>query len=141
MAEGELKAKALATIEAGRRELGAEAEWIRRTMSPRKVVERVAQEHSVALLACALVAGVAVPFIISWRKKGHDAVPRTRKSSHLHHGERPEAPGAAMYLAGLILKTAAPLLISGVLNLRRRREFFHADIPASNVGSDAGPSA
>jgi hypothetical protein len=120
MAERALKDEALASLQAGRRELGAEAEWIRRKLNPKLAVTKVAREHTVGMLACAFVLGLGLPWIVFRSKTGHgksdaDAAHGHRRHS-LDHGttkikKQQLKVGSGAYLAGLALNIAVPMLI------------------------------
>src|SRR6186997_209485 len=65
MAERTLtKDEAAAMIQAGRRELAAEAQWLRHNMSPKRIASRVAHDHTGALIACGLGVGIVTALLI-----------------------------------------------------------------------------
>jgi hypothetical protein len=126
MAQGELKHEALAAIQAGRRELGAEAEWIRRSMNPKTVARRMAREHTAVVLAGAFSVGVALSLLFL-HKWDHRDEPRPAKPRHDHTRSRKRAKadsdavkiGLGAYLGGLALKATMPLLMEGGLKVWR----------------------
>jgi hypothetical protein len=113
MAQGnaELKRKAIATIEAGRREIHAEAGWLRHELDVKRMATRFTSNHIVAVLGVAFAAGLVVPMLILGK--------RDHKKSHRHDASPPpppppkevKAPTTAAYLGGLAFKFLAPTLV------------------------------
>lgn len=117
------KEEALAIIQAGRRELGAEALWLRRKMNPKRIATDFAQEHTTAMVVSVLVAGVAVSWLAlrKWNHR-HDATPRHEKQPPHSNGDtakqRAKVKVAVLpYLTGLLVKSATPWLIKNGLQL------------------------
>jgi hypothetical protein len=131
MAEGALKEQAIAAIHAGRRELGEEAEWLRYKMNPKRVAARVTHEHTVAVLACAFLVGLAVPWFIFGKKNRREESRNSKarddhRDNHRDHArERADKHadkvkvGAVAYLAGLALRSVTPLLMESGLQIWR----------------------
>lgn len=121
MAQGELKEDALAAIQAGRRELGAEAEWIRRSMNPKTVARRVARDHTVAVLAGAFSVGVALSMLIlhKWDHRGEPRHDHTRSRKRAKADSDAVKIGIGAYISGLALKATMPLLMESGLKLWR----------------------
>src|SRR5688572_97087 len=131
MAEGPLKEEALAAIQAGRRELVAEAEWLRREMNPKRIATKFAHEHTDALLVAALAAGVGVSWMLMRSVKGHAPGSNHRhngtgKRNHVAKTPTKTQVGAMPYLTGLLLNAATPLLIKNGLQMWKQWEFMHA---------------
>src|SRR5258708_881450 len=76
MAERTLtKDDAAAMIQAGRRELAAEAQWLRHNMSPKRIASKVAHDHTGALIACGLGIGIVASLLILRAHRNKDRHP------------------------------------------------------------------
>src|SRR5881394_4047948 len=112
MAERTLtKDDAAAMIQAGRRELAAEAQWLRHNMSPRRIASKVAHDHTGALIACGLGIGIVTSLLIlrAHRNKERRAIAAHRDEiedhgkGKDHNGNEPKVSIGA-HLAGLAVK-------------------------------------
>lgn len=124
-----LKEQALAILQAGRREISAEAKWLRHELNPKHAAERITRDHTGAVLLTAFGIGLLVPLLLIPRKKEHhdDPFHSPNGSNGTHRKsakklEKPEKPqkakvGAGAYLAGLAMKAATPLLVKEGLRL------------------------
>jgi hypothetical protein len=133
MAEKTLtKDDAAAMIQAGRRELAAEAQWLRHNMSPKRIASKVAHDHTGALIACGLGIGIVASLLIlrGHRNKGRRAVAAYREEMEDHHqrkdhnGSEPKV-GIGAHLAGLAFKAAAPLFIKNALHFWQTWQATH----------------
>ena len=117
MAKGnaELKRKAIAIIDAGRRDIHAEADWLRHEMDVKRIAARFTVNHIAAVLGVAFGIGLLAPFLILGK--------RDHKKAHRHEPPRQpppkevKAPTAISYLVGQGLKFATPLLVKQGLDL------------------------
>jgi hypothetical protein len=144
MAEKKLtKDDATAMIQAGRRELAAEAQWLRHNMNPKRIASKVAHDHTGALIACGLGIGIVASLLIlsAHRKKERHPVAayrdeiEDRRKSKYDKGAEPKVTLGA-HLAGLAFKAATPLLIKNALH------FFNAwQASHPRAGSPAGADA
>jgi hypothetical protein len=137
------KEDATAMIQAGRRELAAEAQWLRRTMSPKRLASKVAHEHTGALIACGLGIGVVASLLIlraHQNKKRHPVAAyreeiEDRRTRQSHNGSEPKVTLGA-HLAGLAFKAVTPVLIKNAL------QFLHAwQASHPRPGAPAGANA
>jgi hypothetical protein len=112
MAQGnaELKRKAIATIDAGRREIHAEADWLRYELDVKRMATRFTSNHMAAVLSVFFGIGLVSPFLVLGR--------RDHKKSHRYEPAPPppppkevKAPTTAAYLGGLAFKFLAPTLV------------------------------
>ncbi len=117
MAKGnaELKKTAIATIEAGRRDIHAEADWLRHEMDVKRIATRFTVNHIATVLGIAFGIGLLSPFVILGK--------RDHKKAHRHEPppkpppDAVKAPTAISYLVGQGLKFATPLLVKQGLDL------------------------
>lgn len=130
MAEGttELKEQALATLQAGRRELSAEARWIRRSINPQRLLKNVVNEHPVAVLSAAFSIGVALAYRLSAPVFGvpKQIQPPRIKSKDAEGAEQVAKAGIALYLLSTAVKSAAPMLMKKGLRAWEQRAVAHA---------------
>jgi hypothetical protein len=133
MAEKTLtKDDAAAMIQAGRRELAAEAQWLRHNMSPRRIASKVAHDHTGALIAIGLGVGIVTSLLIlrSHRNKARHPVAayrdeiEDRRKRRDPKGSEPKVSLGA-HLAGLAFKAAAPLFIKNAMHLWQTWQATH----------------
>jgi hypothetical protein len=133
MAERTLtKDDAAAMIQAGRRELAAEAQWLRHNMSPKRIASKVAHDHTGALIAIGLGVGLVTSLLIL---RAHRNKQRHAGDAHRHnhddHGDRKDHNGSVpkasigAHLAGLAFKAATPVLIKNALHLFKAWQATH----------------
>jgi hypothetical protein len=144
MAEKTLtKEDASAMIQAGRRELAAEAQWLRHNMSPKRIASKVARDHTGALIACGLGIGIVASLLILRAHRSKERHPvtayRGEMGDHLKSkSARKSEPkvGIGAHLAGLAFKAATPLLIKNALHLFKSWQATHPR-PGYPAGADA----
>jgi hypothetical protein len=113
MAEGnaELKEKALAALRAGRRELDAEAGWLRHELSVKRIASDFTSEHIHTVLLVAFGVGVAVPWLVlNGRDKKHqkkDIKVQVKKPAD----ETAVKTATGAYLGGVLIKMVTPLIM------------------------------
>ena len=126
-----LKEQALATLQAGRREISAEAQWIRNGLNPKRAVQKLARDHTLALALGAVAIGIALPLLLHRSSKARSARALEDAEQLVYDElEKPvrtkarkaskpvkEKVGLGSYLMGLILKTATPFLIQEGLKI------------------------
>jgi hypothetical protein len=116
-----LKEQALAILQAGRREISAEAKWLRHELNPKHAAERITRDHTGTVLLAAFGVGLVVPLLLIPKKKSHhhdewmEALSAAQKKQ-LKKAEKPRV-GAAAYLAGLVTKAVTPILVKQGLHL------------------------
>jgi hypothetical protein len=132
MAEGKtaLKQQALATLQAGRREISAEAPWIRKGLSPKRVAKNLINYHtrSVLLVLAAVGVGVVVHIHRGSKARARASVDESGRLFDQHRGRsmggktsaRTAEPartrvGMTSYLAEVVLKSVTPFLIQSAL--------------------------
>ena len=111
MAKGnsELKKEAIATIEAGRRDIHAEADWLRHELDVKRMATRFTSNHIVTVLSVAFGVGLLAPFIVLGK--------RDSRKAHRHEPPPPpapkevKAPTTPAYLAGLAFKFLSPMIV------------------------------
>jgi hypothetical protein len=144
MAEKTLtKDEAAAMIQAGRRELAAEAQWLRQNMSPKRIASKVARDHTGALIACGLGIGIVASLLILRTHRSKERHPVAAYRDEMEDRRNSKAPkksepkvGIGAHLAGLVFKAATPLLIKNALHLFHAWQGTHPRA-GSPVGSDA----
>lgn len=145
-----LKEQALATLQAGRREISAEAQWIRNGLNPKRAVQKLARDHSLAVLLGAVAIGIAVPLLFMRKSKDTAKVTSRRAAEddddeELYYQSIEPRPGkkAAVvkvqparrkvgvmaYLLGLGLKTAMPFLVQSALKFAEQHLASHLGRP------------
>ncbi|QIF00956.1 hypothetical protein [Roseimicrobium sp. ORNL1] len=115
-----LKEQALAILQAGRREISAEAKWLRHELNPKHAAERITRDHTGTVLLTAFGIGLLVPLLLIPKKKSHheeliEALSAAQKKQ-LKKTEKPKV-GAGAYLAGLVTKAVTPVLVKQGLRL------------------------
>jgi hypothetical protein len=153
-----LKEQALATLQAGRREISAEVQWIRKGLNPKKAVRRLARDHALAVGLTVLAVGIAVPLLLRRSFRKHRDRDEDKGGGPLR-GAPPEAAGAdlerphrrrgrsrdlkpetglGLVLLGLIVKAATPFLMREGLKIAERKagEWLNQQSPR---GGPAGP--
>ena len=112
MAEGnaELKEKALAALRAGRRELDAEAGWLRHELNVKRIASDFTSGHIHAVLLVAFGVGVAVPWLVL---NGRDKKEKKNIKVQLKKpaDEKTVKAAAGAYLGGVLIKMVTPLLM------------------------------
>jgi hypothetical protein len=111
MAEGnaELKEKALAALRAGRRELDAEAGWLRHELNVKRIASDFTSGHIHAVLMVAFGIGVAVPWLVL---SGRDKKKKNIKVQLKKPADDTTVKAATgAYLGGVLIKMAAPLIM------------------------------
>lgn len=146
MAEGtsELKEQALATLQAGRRELSAEARWIRRSINPQRLLKSVVNEHPVAVLSAAFSIGFALAYRLSAPVFGvHKQIHAPQiKSKNAEGAEQVAKAGITLYLLSTAVKSAAPLLMKKGFQAWEQRAVAHAhDELANDVPVETPPTS
>lgn len=131
-----LKEQALATLQAGRREISAEAKWLRHELNPKHAAERITRDHTGTVLLAAFGVGLLVPLLLIPKRKSHhddlmEALTAARKKE-LKKAEKPKV-GAGAYLAGLLAKAVTPVLMKQGLRL-------WDDFQKSKLSPDARPA-
>jgi hypothetical protein len=115
-----LKEQALAILQAGRREISAEARWLRHELNPKHAAERITRDHTGTALLTAFGIGLLVPLLLIPKKKSHhedwmEALSAAQKKQ-LKKAGKPKV-GAGAYLAGLVTKAVTPVLVKQGLRL------------------------
>ncbi|RBP47634.1 hypothetical protein DES53_101431 [Roseimicrobium gellanilyticum] len=115
-----LKEQALAILQAGRREISAEAKWLRHELNPKHAAERITRDHTGMVLLAAFGVGLLVPLLLIPKKKSHyeELVHEltAAQKKQLKKAEKPKV-GAGAYLAGLVMKAASPILMKQGMRL------------------------
>jgi hypothetical protein len=127
MAEGQsaLKEQALATLQAGRREISAEVQWLKNGLNPKRAVEHLTRDHTMVMLLGALALGIAVPLLFKKKRP----VKTSPEPSH-HWGADKAHPvassppvrpkvGMMSHLLGVLMKAATPFLLHELLGAAR----------------------
>jgi len=119
MAEGnaELKQKALATLRAGRRELDAEAGWLRHELDVKRIASDFTAEHIHTMLVVALGVGVTLPWLVLGARDKEKTAPTPRQIPADPKKVKADTPA---YLAGLLLKMATPIVLKEGLGFIKR---------------------
>lgn len=158
MAEGKtaLKQQALATLQAGRREISAEAQWVRNGLNLKKAVKKFAQEHTCSALLGVAAIGVAVAVLMQRSSQGkiraapdegeqilnhrRESVKRGMPQVRAADSAKPKV-GMVSYLAGVALKTATPFFIQSVLKFAEQHLMPRPidEAPGPNVGNRNRP--
>jgi hypothetical protein len=131
-----LKEQALAILQTGRREISAEARWLRHELNPKHAAARITRDHTGTVLLTAFGIGLLVPLLLIPKKKSHhdewmEALTSAQKKQ-LRKAEKPKV-GAGAYLAGLITKAVTPILVKQGLRLWE-------DIQQAKPSPDARPA-
>lgn len=125
----ELRAQALATLQAGRKEISAEAQWLRRELNPRHAAQRITREHTGGVLLAAFAVGLAVPWLLGGRSKKHrddDSGEPARRDFTAKKSAAAKV-GVGAYLTGLVFKAATPFLVKEGLKIAE--QFMAAAVP------------
>lgn len=119
MAEGNtaLKEHALAVLQAGRREISAEARSIRHELNPKRAVVRLTRNHAPTVMISAFALGMAIPWILGREKSPDDEREDVTEGKKRKKAASAPKVGLTGYLVGLAMKYAAPLLVKEGLRL------------------------
>lgn len=127
MAEGQsaLKEQALATLQAGRREISAEMQWLKNGLNPKRAVEHLTRDHTTAMLLGALALGIAVPLLFKKKRAVKTSSEPSRQwgADRAHQVESPPPArpkvGMMSHLLGVLMKTATPFLLHELMDTAR----------------------
>lgn len=127
MAEGQsaLKEQALATLQAGRREISAEVQWLKDGLNPKRAVEHLTRDHTTGMLLGALALGIAVPLLFKKKRAVKTSSEPSRHwgadKAHLAESPPPARPKVGMmsHLLGVLMKTATPFLLHELMGVAR----------------------
>ncbi|MEZ0274302.1 MAG: hypothetical protein ACAH88_05310 [Roseimicrobium sp.] len=133
-----LKEQALSILQAGRREISAEARWLRHELNPKHAAERIARDHTGTVLLTAFGIGLLVPLLLIKGKHSRAEAEleeiSDRQRKNLKQAKKPPKVGAGAYLAGLAMKAATPLLMKEGLRLWQTFEKARQNPSSSPAG-------